>query len=183
LGEVQAAYAAADAPDEERRVYGEGIAERLRDPLRREVVRVLRHGWRGHRGWLSLSWVGGLFIAAAGWSDDPAAAITTVAVGGAVVAGIAALGPRLRALDPPWLELSLPGRPVVGAHVVAMVIWLQGPLVLGVLALAVRQGSAAIMPFLQLQGLVLLLAALGARLPMSGYVPAAVLGWAVVVAT
>lgn len=186
LGEVAAAHGAADGladgAMDERRVYAEGIADRLREPLRREVVRVLRHGWRGHRGWLSLAWVGALLAAAAGFSDDSAAPGRVVAVAGAAMAGLAALGPRLRAEDPPWLNVFMPRRPVHRAHVVALWLWLQAPIFAGSTSLAIRQGGPGFGTFGQLELLAALLAVLGARLPAAGYLPAAVFTWALAAA-
>ena len=182
LGEVQAAHSAANAPEDSRRVYAEGIAERFPNPLQRELVRVLRHGWRGHRGTLSLAWVGAFIAAAAGFSADYEARGRLVVVAGAIVAIVAFVGPRLRAEDPPWLDVSMPGRPLHLAHFFALWLWTQPTILGGIASLALRQGYHAIRPFAALELLAVTVAFLASRLPAPGYVPAAMLAWALVVA-
>ncbi|NOY28369.1 MAG: hypothetical protein GXP62_21130, partial [Oligoflexia bacterium] len=127
----------------------------------------------------------GLF---AGWSADPGAPAAVVAVAGAAVALISAVPTRLAQGDPSWLDAALgvaPGR-MFWVRAVVGLLYAQGAILPPILALFIRQGSAALMPLLALQCLALLssLAASFAAWRMRGrgvwlYAPLAVLVWAV----
>lgn len=179
LGEVDAAYSAVEDAEEGQRVYLEWIVPRLPPVLRPETLRVLRHGWRAERTWLSASFLAALVAAAAGWSANPEAAARLVAVGGLAAVGLGLLASRLRAQDPSWLNLSFPAPNRRLASAIATFAWIQPVILVGSAVLLVRQGGVAAGAWLRLEAVALAMAALGATLPVSGYVPAALLVWAV----
>lgn len=179
LGEVDAAYAAVEDAEEGRRVYLEWIVPRLPAVLRPELLRVLRHGWRAERTWLSASFLAAAVAAAAGWSANPEAGTRLVAVGGLAAVTLGLLGARLRALDPPWLSRLFPTWNARFASAIATFSWVQPVILAGCTTLLVRQGAAAAGACVRLEAVALAVAALGATLPVSGYVPAALVLWAV----
>lgn len=174
LGEVEASWSAAETAEEGSAVYMDWVVPRLPAAWQRETLRVLRHGWRGERGWLSLGFVGAAMAAAAGFLDpqrpERAALVMLTAA-----AGVGLLGPRLRAREPGWLLLALPapGRPL--AHGVALWLWMQSIVLAGPIAMAVRNLPGAGEMLLRGELSALALAALGARLSTGGYVAVAVL--------
>ena len=179
LGEVDAAYAAVEDAEDGRRVYLEWIVPRLPATLRPEVLRVLRHGWRAERTWLSASFLAAAVAAAAGWSSSPEAASRLVGAGGLAAVGIGLLGARLRAGDPAWLSRLFPTSNARFASLIVTFAWVQPVSLAGVATLLVRQGTPAGGACLRLEAVAFAAAALGATLPVSGYVPAALIVWAV----
>ena len=175
LGEVDAAYAAVEEAEEGRRVYLEWIVPRLPVSIQAEVLRVLRHGWRSERAWLSATFLVAVLAAAAGWTPGPDGPSRVLMVGGLAAVGIGLLGPRLRSKDPAWLALTLPSRfPRVAAGV-AIFAWIQPVAVSGCAVLLVRHGSSALPTFALLEAWAVLVAVLAARLPVGGYLPASLL--------
>lgn len=182
--EIDGMYAGIEAPDEARRVYLDWLAGD-----RPELLRALRHGWRGLRAWATGAWLLGVLGALAGWSDDPAAAARVIAVSGASTLFLGFLPSRMAAGDPAWLDAALGVRPgrVAGARAVATFLYAQGALLPPAAALAVRQGSAFLAPLLAGELLAALGAALGALAAMRWrergawvYGPAALVVWAAV---
>ncbi len=175
LGEVESAYAAVEAAEEGHRVYLEWVVRWAPAWLRPELLRVLRHGWRAERGWLGASFLAAGLAGLAAWSDRPGS-VRGVLLTGVLLAGVAALGPRLRARDPAWLVLVLPAAGRRLAVGLAILAWGQVIVFSVVAALTVRQGLAiGALSGLRLELVLLGLALAGARLPAAGYVPAAVL--------
>lgn len=145
LAEIDGWYAQLEQPDEERLVYMEWLAVRLPYSLKEISLRELRHGWRSLRSWINGGWLIGFVCAAAGWSDSPDAWIVagTLAGGGMVVVGGIAI--KLASNNPSWLESSLPLNLRVQSLVrfVVVWLWLQGVILLPVLAVWVRQDLVA----------------------------------------
>lgn len=175
LGEVDAAYAAVEEAEEGHRVYMEWIVPRLPAPLQPEVLRVLRHGWRSERAWLSATFLAAVLAAAAGWTPGADGPSRVTLVAGLVAVGIGLLGPRLRARDPAWLALTLPSRFGRTSVVIAIFAWVQPVLVAGCVVLLVRHGFAGLRTFALLEAWVVLVAVLASRLPVGAYLPATLL--------
>lgn len=175
LGEVEATYAAVEAAEEGNRVYLEWVTRWVPRRLRPELLRVLRQGWRAERGWLGASFLAAVLAGLAAWSDR-AGADRSLLLAGLLLAGVAALGPRLRARDPAWLVLVLPAAGRRAAVALAILAWGQAIVFAVVAALVVRQGlGVATVTGLRLELVLGALAAAGACLPAAGYVPAALL--------
>ncbi len=100
LGEIDAAYAHADAPDEAHRVYLEWGVRFLPASLQPHVLRELRHVWRGQRGWATGAFGLAILAAFAGWSGQTWLALALVAV-------VCGLGLKLTEADPAWVADSL----------------------------------------------------------------------------
>lgn len=115
LGEIDAAYAFADAPDEAHRVYLEWAVRFAPRRLQVHLLRELRHIWRGQRAWATGAFGLAILAGFAGWAGQ-----TWVAMG--LVAVIGALGVRLTASDPAWVAASLgiPATRVQAARVLAV---------------------------------------------------------------
>ncbi len=145
LAEIDAAYEGQEDPEEARAVYLEWAVRGLSQPLRLRVVRELRAGWRAHRSWLMATWGLGLVGAVAAWSKDPGAGPQAAAIAGAGMVLVAAVAFRLHGASPAWLDawLGLTARDMRLARGLAVWGWLQGLVLLPVLALAIRQGLPA----------------------------------------
>lgn len=137
LGEIDAAHALADAPDEAHRVYLEWGVRFLPAPLRAHVLRELRHVWRAHRGWATGAWALAALAAFAGWSGQGWVSLGLVAV-------VGALGARLTRTDAVWIadSLGIPAGRVRAARVTA-VAGVASPVVLaGGLTACTQRGAA-----------------------------------------
>ncbi len=175
LGEVESTYAAVEAAEEGHRVYLEWTVRWAPGGWQPELLRVFRHGWRGERGWLGASFLAAALGALSAWSDAPGAG-RSLLLAGLLLAGVGALGPRLRARDPAWLALVLPATGRAWALSLAIVAWGQVIVCAVAAALLVRQGfGVATLSWLRLELVLVVLAVVGARLPAAGYVPLAVL--------
>jgi hypothetical protein len=186
LGEIEAAWALADTAEEARAVYLEWLVPRMPGSLRLPLLKELRHLWRGHRGWVTGSWGLALLSGLAGWTDASDGPQRLAQVGAASLALFAAVGVPLGAKDPRWLVelLPVPGRRP--ARVLALFACMQVILIAGVLSLGVRQGTAALLPLLRLEGVAVAVALAstwaGDRLRERGlavYAPAALLVWSI----
>ena len=100
LGEIDAAYAFADAPDEAHRVYLQWGVRFLPAGLQSHALRELRHIWRAHREWATGAWGLAALGVFAGWSGQ-----TWVSMG--LLAVVGALGVRLTRSDPAWVSEAL----------------------------------------------------------------------------
>lgn len=121
LGEIDARWAGVESEEDARRVYLEWVADRAPAAWREELRKALRHGWRGHRSLVLGAWGAGAFAAAVVLAEGPGrtglAAVAAMALTGL-------LGPRLKATDPPLLDL-LYRRPGVGrARALAVALWI-----------------------------------------------------------
>ncbi len=147
LADIDAAVAGTEDPQEARRVYFEWAVRFVPAALRSELLKELRHGWRGLRSWvLGAAWGSGLLAAISAWSDDPTAADRTRLVAGAGIVLVGIVGVRLAMTDPAWLDKALPhvvGRRL-GARLLALWFWFQPVVVLPVLALGIRQGRVGL---------------------------------------
>ncbi len=168
LGEVEASWAASESAEEGAAVYLDWVVPRLPAQWRLETLRVLRHGWRGERGWVSLSFVGSALAAAAGFSDPSRSTAATLVVL-TTAAAVGLVGPRLRAREPEWLMRALPAPGRSLAVGVSLWLWMQPVVLLTAAAMAVRNGPSAADVFVRGEGGVFALALLGARLPTAGY--------------
>ncbi len=137
LGEIDAAYAFADAPDEAHRVYLEWAVRFAPLGLRVHLLRELRHIWRGQRAWATGGLGLAILAAFAGWAGQ-----TWVAMG--LIAVIGALGVRLTATDPAWLAqtLGIPRAKVQAARTLAVGA-MAGPIALTAGVGACAQRGAA----------------------------------------
>ena len=141
LAEIDGWYAQLEQPDEERLVYLEWLAVRLPYNLREVSMRELRHGWRGLRSWINGGWLIGFVCAAAGWSKAPDAWIMAGTLAGAGVVVVGGVSMKLASNNPLWLERTLPIDLKVQSVVRCVVVWLwlQGVVLLPVLAVWMRQ--------------------------------------------
>jgi hypothetical protein len=185
LGEIEAAWAAAESPEEARAVYLEWAARWAPTAIRRDLLKDLRHLWRGLRPWVTGSWGLAAIAALAGWTSDPDGLARVVWVGGAALVVAGFVGIRLGATDPAWLDLVLPSRGRVAGRAVAVWLVLQVVVLAGAGALAIRQGriAASGLGRLEIAAVILAIlgAAAGARLRGRGgivYVPLGILLWA-----
>lgn len=186
LGEIDAAWAAVESPEEARAVYLEWAVRFAPAGLRRDLLKELRHLWRGLRPWVTGSWGLAFLAALAGWTKDVDASSRLAWVGGGALLVVGFAGVRLGADDPAWLDAMLPAprRPV--ARFLALWGCMQAVIVAGMAALAVRQGILpALAAGLRLEVVAVVLAALGAgageRLRGKGglvYVPVGIVAWA-----
>lgn len=174
LGEVEASWAAAESAEEGTSVYMDWVVRLLPAGWRVESLRVLRHGWRGERGWLSLSFVGAAIAGAAGFLE-PTRPERGLLVTLTALAAVGLLGPRLRAKEPAWLMRALPAPGRAHALTLSLLLWMQSIVLVGALGLAFRDPAAGAGSLLRAEAAAVLLAALGARLPVAGYAAAAVL--------
>ena len=182
LGEIEAAWAAAESPEEARAVYLEWTVRMVPEALRRDLRRELRHLWRGLRPWVTGSWGLAVLALLAGWTDEAAGRARLAWVGGAALLALGFAGVRLAATDPAWLDDLLPSSRRLPARVLAVFLVMQVVVLPANAALLVRQGTTALLP---LEGAALGLAVLGAisgaRLRGHGglvYLPAGILVWA-----
>ncbi len=184
LGEIEAAWAQADTAEDARVVYLEWTVRLAPAPLRLGLLKDLRHLWRAHRGWVTGSWGLALLAGLAGWTDAPDGPERLVRVGAAALAAFGFVGVRLGASDPRWLDemLPLPGRRP--ARALALFACMQAVILVGGLALLIRQGAAAGPAVLRLEvvavALALVAAWAGDALRSRGglvYLPVALLLW------
>lgn len=185
LGEIDAAWASAEAVDEARVVYLEWAVRWVPAAWRRDLQKDLRHLWRGLRSWVSGSWGLAALAALAGWSAEADARPRLAWVGGAGLLVLGFAGVRLAATDPEWLDAMLPARTRVIARIVAIFLMMQVVVLGGAAALGVRHGWSAVAILARLEGYAALFAALGAvaglRLRGRGgvlYVPVGIVLWA-----
>jgi hypothetical protein len=187
LGEIDAAHAAAESPEEARAVYLEWAVRFVPSSLRRDLHKDLRQLWRAERPWATGSWGLAALTALAGWSASPSAADRMVVVGGASALALGYVGVRLAAGNPAWLDAWLPSGRRAPSRAVAVALLAQPVVLAGAAALAVRQGlPLAAGAALRVEGVVLVCAVLGAlsgeRLRGRGgivYVPAGLVAWAI----
>ena len=70
LSEIRGRYDALEDPEERHRVYLDWGIRWL--PVHgARSLRMLRHGWRAHRGWVLSAWWVGLLAGAVAWTSDP----------------------------------------------------------------------------------------------------------------
>lgn len=195
LAEVDGAYAQAEQdPEQARRVYLDWIVRLFpagpHGAFHLELLKELRHGWRGLRSWITGAWGLGGLAALAGWSSDPQASARALVIGAACLLAIASVGVRIGSRDPLWLDQALPQRPRIrlSARAVAIFGWLQPIVLLPFLSLALRQSlSQALVTAGSLELAALLLAAISAcfsALRGRGWAPYLLSGlalWAVLV--
>jgi hypothetical protein len=141
LAEIDGWYAQIEQPDEERLVYLEWLAVRLPSGVRQVSLRELRHGWRSLRSWINGGWLIGFVCAAAGWSASPDAWVMAGTLAGAGLVIVGGVSIRLAVNNPQWLERSLPInlRRQSIIRCVVVWLWLQGVVLLPVLAVWIRQ--------------------------------------------
>jgi len=180
LAEISAEWGGREEAEEAMRVYLEGLAVG-----RPELLRALRHGWRGLRSFGTGAWVLGLIAGAMAWSSGPQDRL--VWVGAAAVLLVTAVAARMGENDPAWLDDALgvgPARVAMARAAVAL-LYAQGVVlpVAGVLLL--QQGLAAWLLVLGLEALAVLGAAIGAISALQwrgravwAYGPAGLLVWA-----
>ena len=190
LAEIDARYASVQAEDDDHAVYLEWTVRFVPAGLRRELLKELRHGWRGLRSWVTGAWGAGVATALVGWSGDADAPAQATAVGGAALLLIGGVALRLASRDPDWLDRALPVEPARRgtARAIAVFGWMQGVVIPTAAAVAVRHGSAAAAGVtFSLEAVALALVVLGAtcsRLRARGWAPYLVgglLGWASIV--
>lgn len=161
LAEIDAAYAIEERdPEEARRVYLDWLVRLTPKSLHLELLKELRHGWRGLRSWVTGAWGLGLLGLVSAWSADPAAWGRSLAIVLAGLVTIACVGLRLSTTDPLWLDQTLPQKRSLrlSARAVAIFAWLQGVILPPVLALVLRQSVGSALDFLALaEGAALLL--------------------------
>ena len=151
------------------------------------LLRELRHGWRGERGWITGAWAMGVLAALAAWSEAPDAGDKALVVASAGAVLSAVVGLRLASTDPTWLDswLDVPRRTVLVTRTWVLPCWLQALVLPPVLVLSMRQGGdPGCTLFLAMETLVIVLAGLGAvcgSLGWVAYVPLALVAWAGVV--
>ena len=190
LGEIEAAHAEAEGPEEARRVYLEWAVRFAPPAMRRDLLRELRHAWRGLRVWVTGSWAAALAGAVAGWgaAGEGSGRFVQVAGAGLVIFGV--LGIRLGATDPPRIaaDLGLSAPRLQAARAAAVFGVLAGVLVPGAVLHLVRAGAAGLPAVVALGVAAVVVAALGAvlgdRAPERGiwvYVPAGGLLWVALV--
>ena len=186
LAEIDARYAGLEDSDEARWVYLQWMLRWMPAGARPTVLRELRHGWRGHRGWITGAWaMGGLAALGALGEQGTADRALVMASAGAVL--VAAVGLRLAEGNPAWLEgwLDVPRRTVLLARGWVLACWLQALVLPPVLALGLAQGWETAWPlWAALEVLVVVLAALGAVCGSTGwvsYAPLALVAWAGIV--
>lgn len=186
LAEIDAAWLRVDDPEEARRVALEGAVRWLSPNLRPLVLKELRHGWRGHRGWISGAWGLGAVAALAAWSGDVGAVARAGALGTAGLVLVGGVGVRLATADPVWLDtwLELRGPRPLLARALAVFGWAQAVVAPATLAAAVRHGvGASLGLFGGLELAAVLMAVLAAAVgPLRGrgwsaYVPAGLAIW------
>ena len=190
LGEIDAMYAGLEDPEDAQWVYLQWTLRGIPGGLHPTLLRELRHGWRGVRGWITGAWGAGLLAGLVAWTDSPLGLARALGVGGAALVIFGGVALRLAVRDPLWLDtwLEVPARTRVLSRWIAVSGWLQGVVLPPVAALAIRQGLGPGLTLLGLlEGLALSLA-LGATLSSSwrargwlAYLPAALLAWAGVV--
>lgn len=186
LGEIDAAWAAVESQEESHAVYLEWAVRFVPVGLRRDLLKELRHLWRGLRPWVTGSWGLAVLAALAGWTKEADAAARLTWVGGGALLIVGYAGVRLGADDPAWLDAMLPAPKRPLARFLALVGCMQAVILAGMAALAVRQGiGPALGAGLRLEVVAVVLAALGAgagdRLRGKGglvYVPAGIVAWA-----
>ncbi len=142
LGEIDAAHAAAEHPDEARSVAWDGTARWLPEGLRQRYLQELRHQGRGLRPWLTGSWALAALAVVAAWGD-PASARGYQALG-VGVAVCTHMGVRAAATDPAWLDAMLPSRGRGAARLMALCVQAQAVVWPAVLAVALQDGPAAL---------------------------------------
>ncbi|MDP2317582.1 MAG: hypothetical protein Q8P41_32150 [Pseudomonadota bacterium] len=186
LGEIEAAWAQAEDPEDARAVYLEWSVRLAPAPLRLALRKELRHLWRSHRGWVTASWGLALLAGIAGWSSASDGIGRFAQVGATALAAFGYVGVRLGAGDPPWLDTFLPLRGRIPARALAVFSAMQVVVAVGTATLLVRQGSEAFGVFARLELLAVTLAAVAAwagdALRARGglvYLPAALLLWAI----
>lgn len=150
LGEVDAAWAEAESPEEARSVYLEWTVRFFPPVLRPALQKELRHLWRGERTWVSASWLlTGLAVLAA-WTESPASPGRFLQAASAALAVLGFVGVRLGATDPPWLDSFL--RPRLRLVARSLVVWLASLAVpaIGAAVLLLRDGTGVAFVLLRL---------------------------------
>ncbi len=184
LGEIEGAWARADAAEDAHTVYLEWTVRLAPASLRLGLRKDLRHLWRAHRGWITGSWGLGLLAATSGWTDAADGPDRLARVGAAALGAFGLVGVRLGAADPKWLDdmLPLPGRRA--ARATALFACMQVVVLMGGASLFVRQGVLALPTVARLEAGALVLAVVAAwagdALRGRGglvYLPVALLVW------
>jgi hypothetical protein len=169
LGEIDAAYALADAAAEPHRVYGERLADRLGGRLGSELRRELRHAWRAHRPWVHGAWGLGFLAAWVAWVRGPSWVMTGLV--GLALAAI--IGARMRGTDPVLADVLLPRAGRRRARLLAIALVAAPPFLLPSLAGVLRAGADALPGAGALALGWAALATAGALLPAGAYLPVA----------
>jgi hypothetical protein len=156
IAEVDAAWAQVEDPEAARRVYLEWSIRWAPTGLQPHLLRALRLGWRARRSWVTGAWGLGSLAAVAGWTSADDAPARALLVSGSAVAVLASLAIRMETGDPAWLgrALGLRRSPLVLSRGLVVFAYLQGAILLPVVAVWLRRGVDA----LPLLGLLELLA-------------------------
>jgi hypothetical protein len=187
LGEIDAAHAAAESPDEARAVYLEWAVRFVPAWLRRELHKDLRQLWRAERPWVTGSWLLALVSGLAGWTSSPDAHARSLVVAAGSVVVLGAVGVRLAVGNPAWLDAWMPAPARRWSRAAAVLLLVQPVVLAAACALMVRHGlTEALSVWVRLESVAAVCAAVagvaGESLRARGfvvYVPAGLLAWAV----
>jgi hypothetical protein len=137
LGEIDAMYAGIETEEEERAVYLEWLARG-----RPEMLRALRHGWRGLRLWPMGGWLMGAVLGVVALSTSADAPRQVATMGGAGALLVVAVIFRMAAHDPQWLDraLGVSARKVAIGRMAVAFLYAQGVLLPAALGLWIRHG-------------------------------------------
>jgi hypothetical protein len=145
LEDIRARYATVESAEDAQRVYMDWTVRWLPDDIGRWALLDLRHGWRGHRGWLAPVWVVALLAFAAGWSSTPGTELRAGLVAGTAGWWCGGVMLRMAASVPAFLHGWLPApafqRGV--ARVWVVVAWSLAPAFAAWLAVLMRLGLSA----------------------------------------
>ncbi|MEC8193273.1 MAG: hypothetical protein VX127_11105 [Myxococcota bacterium] len=178
LAEVDGAWASASQAEHAEPVYLQHLAKD-----RPELLRALRNGWRSQRLFATGGWALGALVALGAWSEPSNA----VFWGAGAIVWVTAVGPRMAAVDPPWLSeaLGVQRTAVVGARVAVSLAYGMGVVAPVGGVLVFRHGAAGLIVGAALAGLAVVTACCGAwiseawrRHAQWGYSAIALVAWA-----
>lgn len=143
LSDIDARYAVIEGEsDDALRVYLDWSVRFVPNPVRRYLLKDLRHGWRLRRTLITLSWLVAALGALAGWSVASASPLLALTVGVFGVAVVASNGVLMERDQPAFLRQWMP--PDVGASLLArglaVFLWLQVAIWLPLPVLWLRHG-------------------------------------------
>ncbi|MEQ1508369.1 MAG: hypothetical protein ABMB14_39425, partial [Myxococcota bacterium] len=138
VSEIDARYAAVDAPADASQVYLDWLARFVPAGWRVYLLDDLRHGWRTRRTLVTAGWLLGLLAAGVGWTEAADGPIRAASVGIAAGFVVAANGVLLAKDVPPFLRGGLPrtGPSPVAARAVALAAWAAPGIGLGAISVA-----------------------------------------------
>jgi hypothetical protein len=159
LGEIDSMYAGLDAVDDGSAVYLDWLARGNRD-----VLRTLRHGWRGLRSWPVGAWMLGAVLGVVALSTESTAPTQVRTMGSAAVLLIEAVVLRMAAQDPEWLEktLGISARRIAFSRFVVALLYAQGVVIPAALGLWIRHGLGSWIEILHVELVALVGAAVAA---------------------